>query len=327
MNVQTQARWHRATRIIFAALLSASLLSACGAGGEVKDSNDPTLTRITDPAARRALQRGNPQGAADIYSKRALSTSDPAQQQDYLLIAAEILYDRGMSQPGLLKLANLPSTMATTELQVRRDIVQAKSSLYGSDPAAALTALPDPATVNDPLHRARIFETRALAYNVLKDPDNELQARIELEGMLNDDTIIDRNHAQIWQLLTSLPRSTVETLTTNVRSDVYQGWIELSLAYAVADPSQRLNQLAQWRTRFPDHPANARFVAALDSREAPASTIAGGEVTDIAVLLPLSDSRMGRVAAAIQDGIAVAHRFAQSRVRVPTVRFYDVGVK
>jgi len=325
MNAQTRAWCYHATRLVFATLLSVSLLSACGAGGEIKNSNDPSIARITDPDARRALQRGNPQAAADIYSNRARKTNDPVQQQDYLLIAAEILFDRGMVEPGQLKLADLPATLANSELQVRRDIVQAKAFLYSDDPAGALNALPDPTSVNDALHKARVFETRALAYNVLQDPDNELQSRIELEGMLNNDTIVDRNHAQIWQLLTTLPRSTVESLTTNVRSDVYQGWIELSLAYAAADPSLRFSQLTKWRTRFPDHPANARFVAALDSRETPPSTIDGGEVTRIAVLLPLSDSRMGQVASAVQDGIVVAHRYSQSRVRTPTVRFYDVG--
>jgi len=231
-----------------------------------------------------------------------------------------------MVEPGLIKLADLPATMLSIDLQVRRDIVQAKAFLYGDDPASALQALPEPSTVNDTLHQARIYETRALAYNLLQDPDNELQARIELENALVDPSIVDRNHAQIWQLLTSLPQTTVETLTTNVRSDIYQGWIELTLANAEADPSSRFTQLAQWRERFPEHPANERFLTTLDSREAPPSTISGGEVTAIAVLLPLSDARMRRVAAAVQDGIVVAHRYAQSRVQAPNVRFYDVGL-
>lgn len=292
----------------------------------MKQFDDPTLSRITDPAARNALRRGDARAAADIYSKRALSAADLSQQQDYQLIAAEILFDRAMVEPGMAKLDVLAPTMANQELQIRRDIVQAKAYLYTDDPAAALLALPMPIQVFDLLHQARIYETRALAYNALQDPDNELQARIELETTLSDFRIIDGNHSQIWQLLTNLPRTTVESLTINVRSDVYQGWIELSLAHASPEDTERLIQLSQWRERFPNHPANDRFIAALDSREAPQSTIAGGEVTAIAVLLPLSDSRMGRVASAVQDGIVVAHRYAQNRVRTPSVRFYDVGL-
>ncbi len=326
MNAQTQARWFRITRFALAILLGASLVSGCVGGGEIKENDDPTLTRITDPAARRALQRGNPVAAADIYTKRAEKTSDPAQQQDYRLIAAEILFDRGMLEPGMTKLAALAPTMSTPELQIRRDIVQAKAYLYGDDPAAALLALPDPAGVVDPLHQARIYETKALSYKVLQDPDNELQSRIELENVLTDVRIIDGNHTEIWQMLSTLPSTTLESLTTNVRSDVYQGWIELSLANATPDPSQRLIQISQWRERFPEHPANARFLATLDNREAPPTLIAGGEVNAIAVLLPLSDARMGRVAAAVQDGIVVAHRYSQSRVQTPSVRFYDVGL-
>ena len=302
------------------------LLSACAGVAAVRETDDPSLTRITDPAARSALQRGDAVSAADIYSRRAASASDVFQQQDYQLIAAEILFDRAIVDPGMTKLAELPPTMAAPALQVRRDIVQAKALLFSQDPAAALLALPDPETVFDPLHKARIYETRALSYNALQDPDNELQARIELESTLTDVRIVDGNHVEIWQLLSSLPRTTVESLTTNVRSDVYQGWIELSLANSSINADERLTQLAQWRQRFPDHPANARFIAALDSREAPQSIIAGGQVNAIAVLLPLSDSRMARVASAIQDGIVVAHRYSQSRVQTPSVRFYDVGL-
>ncbi len=317
----------RATRLALALILSAGLLSACVGNGEVKENNDdPTLTRITDPAARRALERGNPLEAANIYSQRAQGTNDTALKEDYLLIAAEILFDRAMVEPGMTKLAALTPLMSSPELQVRRDIVQAKANLYSNDPAGALLALPDPELVFDALHQARIYETRALSYKALQDPDNELQARIQLESTLTDSNIIDRNHSEIWQLLTTLPRTTVETLTTNVRNDVYQGWIELSLANATPDAVNRLNRLQQWRERFPTHPANERFLATLDDREVPASTIAGGEVNAIAVLLPLSDERMGRVAAAVQDGIVVAHRYAQSRVQAPSVRFYDVGV-
>lgn len=307
--------------------MGSMLLSACGVigGGGVKPIDDPSISRITDPAARRALQRGNPQAAADIYTQRAANTSNASQQQDYLLFAAEILFDRAMVQPGLIKLADLTPVMATPDLQARRDIVQAKAHLFSNDPEAALLTLPQPADVFDLLHRARVYETQALAYNALQDPDNELQARIELESTLTDIKVIDRNHSEIWQLLTSLPKTTVESLTTNVRSDVYQGWIELQLAHAAPDETTRLNRLANWRERFPDHPANDRFISSLDTREAPTTILAGGEVNSIAVLLPLSDSRMSRVAAAVQDGIVVAHRYSQVRVKSPKVRFYDVG--
>jgi len=283
------------------------------------------LYNHADPAARRALQRGNPQAAANIYSQRAANATDIGQKQDYQLFAAEILFDRAMVEPGLIKLADLAPQLSSAELQVRRDIVQAKAYLYTNDAEAALLTLPQPADVIDPLHQARVYETQALAYNVLQDPDNELQARIELESTLSDTKIIDRNHSEIWQLLTSLPNTTVESLTTNVRSDVYQGWIELQLAHGAPDETTRLNKLASWRERFPDHPANDRFISSLDTREAPSTIIAGGEVNAIAVLLPLSDSRMSRVAAAVQDGIVVAHRYSQSRVKAPKVRFYDVG--
>ena len=283
--------------------------------------------RITDPDARQQLRAGNVLAAADIYSERAQQTSNPEERQDFLLLASEILFDRAQPAQAKEKLAAVPETLANINLSHRRDILVAKSYVFDGDAEAALLALPDPVDVNSALHRGRIFETQALAYKVLEDPDNELIARINLEGQLNDPAIIEQSHQQIWQLLTRQPPGTLRSMTTNVRGDIYQGWIELALAYTGSDPEQQTRQVAvrDWQRRFPSHPANPSFVNALIAPGGFERTIDDSPVTQVAVLLPFSGSSTAAVAAAIRDGLVSAHQFDNNSFSTPSLRFYDVG--
>lgn len=310
-------------------VLFTSALSGCVTpSGPPPSPDDPLHARITDPAARRQLQLGKPLAAADIYSRRASRSSDPAQQQDYLLTAAEILFDRALIEPGNERLAAVPELLASAELAHRRAILVARSSINDRQPEAALAVLPDPLQVDSALHRARVYETRAQAYSILQDPDNELIARIELENQLSDGPIIQKSHEQIWQLLTTQPLSTLRRMTTNVRGDIYQGWIELALAHAAAgvDEAKRRSGISGWQKRFPTHPANPEFVNAL---YAPADfdiNIDGKPINQIAVLLPLTGSNTAAVAAAIRDGIvAASFMSSQDTLQSPLLRFYDVG--
>ena len=320
--------------LVCSALLLIVALQGCQSAGP-RLPEDPSITRITDPTARRQLQQGKPLAAANTYSSRASRSSDINQQQDYLLIAAEILLDRGMLEPGSEKLLAVPSELATPELQNRYAILQSKQLMLSGNAEGALDALPDPETVTSPLHRARLFETRAQSFNILKDPDNELIARIDLEAQLINQQTIDKHHQQIWQMLSIQSVSTLGGLTTNVRGDTYQGWIELALASAgnapgtssAKDTPPRAEQIRQWQTRFVTHPANARFVPALFDPNSNGDTefvLNGGPINQIAVLLPLSAQGTGTAAAAIRDGLVSAYQ-ANTNQAVPTLRFYDVG--
>ena len=308
-------------------LLLGSSLSACITPSAPPLPDSPINARITDPDARRQLQLGNPLAAADIYSARAQRASNPAERQDFLLIASELLFDRGLMVEAQEKLAAVPTEMVTLELEHRRAILTAKSFVFERDAEAALTALPDPIEVDSALNRGRVFETRAQAYNILQDPDNELIARINLESQLTDPAVIERGHQQIWQLLTTQPLSTLREMTTNVRGDTYQGWIELALSYlgaSIADQSRQAS-VSDWQQRFPTHPANPKFVNALYAPEE-FDLIGGGQaIEQIAVLLPLSGANTAGVAGAIRDGMIAAHQQAGPQLSTPVLRFYDVG--
>ena len=162
----------------------------------------------------------------------------------------------------------------------------------------------------------------------MQDPDNELVARIQLEQQIAEPAVIERSHEQIWQMLSTQSLSTLRGMTTNVRSDVYQGWIELALAYSSdgTDTAKRSEALGGWQERFSDHPANASFLERLyEPNEFGGFTVAGDSINQIAVLLPLSGRNTATVAAAIRDGMVAAYEQSRSRQLVPSLRFYDVG--
>jgi len=309
-------------------LLSLTLSVGCMVTGP-KQPADPFNGRVTESKALRLLNKGKPQEAADYYTTRANRAATAQSREEYQLIAAEILFDRGLLEPGLLKLADLPELMSTPELQQRRDIVFSKSLLFSDQPEAAVAALPDPAEIVSALDRARVFETRAQSFSRLDDPDNELIARIELEKEIPDEAIIDKNHQQIWAMLTTQPISRLRTLTTNVRGDTYQGWLALAMVNADAanNPQLRSEKLDQWRTLFAQHPANDRFVPQIYAGANPMefSAPSDGTINSIAVLLPLSAEGFGPVAGAIRDGIIAAHNFSADQFNPPALRFYDVG--
>jgi len=284
--------------------------------------------RVTDPAARRQLQLGNPTAAAEIYTQKANRASDPAQKQDYQLLAAEILYDRSMAEEGRIKMSLLPIQLADSALQVRRDILIAKDHIYEREAPQALDALPDPLVVENAFHRARVFEVQAQAYGILQDPDNELIARIQLEQQLSDPDIQRRGHEQIWRLLSTQPLSSLRRMTTNVRGDTYQGWIELALSHATAGTAGESpkNSITDWQQRFPSHPANPEFATSLLSPSGLVNyATEDAPINQIAVLLPLSGRNTAAVSAAIRDGIIAAHDYAKNEQQVPVLRFYDVG--
>ncbi|MEE9321865.1 MAG: penicillin-binding protein activator [Granulosicoccus sp.] len=318
----------RSWSLVWSILALLALLAGCVTPAPAPPEN-PVFARVTDPAARRQLQRGKPLAAADIYSARAAKAKDPQQRQDYLLTAAEILFDRALLQAAIEKLAAVPEQLETMELQQRRDIIKARALLYEGDALAALAALPNPDGILSALHRARVFETRAQSYAALQDPDSELVARLDLDAELSEAGIIERSQASIWHLLTTQPLSTLRGMTTNVRGDVYQGWIELALTNAESgtDSMARRDGFELWQSRFQQHPANGPFVTSLldPDNKFQGFEIGGESIDQIAVLLPLSSSNTAAAAAAIRDGLIAAYQHSRDSQNVPALRFYDIG--
>lgn len=314
--------------------LSAAVLIGCVTPGtSFSPADEQNLASINDPTARRLLLSGNAIGASDRYSQLADAANDPLLKLEYRVIAAEILFDRGVAEQGRVKLTEVPRQLTDPGLQQRREILIAKDELIAGNAEDALTALPDPIAITSNLHRARVYEVRAQSFRLLGNPDGELAARIDLESEVSRPAIIQANHEQIWQMLTTLPVSRLREMTTNIRGDIYQGWIELALANANpaagSNPEQqRLAGLQAWRTRYPNHPATRTLgnsLLGLGSERFDGINLASGPIRQVGVLLPLSAPGIGVAAEAIKDGIVLAYQNEADRSALPSIRFYDIG--
>jgi len=311
-----------------AALVLTLMLSACGSRELRPDDNGEDLSSISDPRARQMLRQGKIEQASDRYTELAERTNDPLVQQDYQLIAAEILYDRGKLSEGAIKRAMIPQVLQTPGYQQRLQILNAKDSLFNDDPEAALLALPTARNVESPLHRARVYEVQAQSYRLLDQPDRELVARINLEQQLSIEQIIDKNHRHIWQLLTNRSQSELRQMGASSQNSTYLGWLELAMASAASgnNPETRAQNFTDWRSRYAGHPAEARFLTLLNDPDGLGDfKISNTTVEQIAVLLPMTAEGIDVFAGAIRDGIVVAYQNSQDRRVVPRVKFYDTG--
>ena len=335
MTRQNHSLKHRCHRpsvkgffLLTLAMTGALMLSACGSTGPRVYDNGEDLSSISDPRARQMLSLGQIEQASDRYTDLASRARDPLIQEDYLLVATEILYDRGRVELGATKKAMIPESLQTLENQQRLQILNAKDSLFNDDPEAALLALPTAREIVSPLHRARAYEVQAQSYRLLEQPDRELAARINLEQQLTNTQIIDKNHRHIWQLLTSQSQSTLKKMGASSENAIYVGWLDLAMASAAGGSSPESRNLAfqEWRGQYPGHPAEERFLAQLsDPNNLSDFNLNVTTVDQIGVLLPMSMDGIDAFAAAIRDGIIVAYQNSQDQRTVPRVKFYDTG--
>ncbi len=330
---QIKRSLHHLKHFLILCLTTAWLAGCATPGTGFPPADDQNLASINDPTARRLLLNGNAIGASDRYSQLADAANDPLLKLEYRIIAAEILFDRGVADQGRLKLTEIPRQLPDPAIQQRRDILVAKGELIDGNAEQALIALPDPATISSNLHRARVYEVRAQSFRLLGNPDGELAARIDLESEVRRPAIIQANHEQIWQMLTTLPVSRLREMTTNVRGEIYQGWIELALANTAPAGSanseqQRLAGLQNWRSRYPNHPATRTLGGNLfgsGGGSFDGLNLASGPIRQVGVLLPLSAPGIGVAAEAIKDGIVLAYQNEADRSALPAIRFYDIG--
>jgi len=131
-----------------------------------------------------------------------------------------------------------------------------------------------------------------------------------------------RNQQAIWDALKQVPMATLRERVP-ARPDVFGGWLEL--AYAVRNtpdnPDATRAAVADWRTRYPDHPANSD--ARLELLLAYGWSVDAGPVEHLALLLPLS-GELAPYGNAIKTGFMAAYQ-ARERQQRPTLSVIDVS--
>ena len=291
------------------------LLSACATGpgksvdemisDAVRDQSD-----ITEGAQPDEL-------SAEDYIGLASESSGKLREQ-YLLKAAERLYQRGDLGLAKSQLETLDAETSALSRQHQISLLAAKIALANENPRQALELLPElnELTATEYIEANEINADASLALDL---PLEAVRIRVGLDRYLETTEQQYRNHRAIWAALQRTPDVNLKASSNDNKTT--RGWIDLArqLRHAQTDVSALQNSILDWGTRYPDHPVSDLFINQLLDEYLMTFTPA----TSIAIMLPMQ-GQYKSVADAIQAGIISAW-FKQGSAGKPLLRFYDTS--
>ena len=281
----------------------------------------PPPAPIDPDAARAAELFANQQylAAADLYRQLAARTANPERRADYLIQAAEAART-GNDWDGVRAILQMLEEIPMVgDNALRRQLLLAELMLQEMRPADALIALaepPGPATDNK-LQR-RYYRDLADVYRQsgnLLESANALQA---LDALQLDPIKRLETQTDILRTLALLNEQVLINLQPSPPG-VSGGWMQLALLVKRygADPDQLAVPLAEWRQRFPEHPALPELLSSYQQQLQNQLQ----RISRIAILLPQS-GRLAGIATAIRNGIMISLYELPADKR-PQLRFYD----
>ena len=271
-------------------------------------------------AAQALLDSGDSLGAAQLYLSAA-KTAPEKQRNTLRLKAARLLADAQHWDQLTPVLDGLdPAGLDASQLN-HYHLLSGQLDVARGQPEQALDALarvstPEVFDDNGQLY----YQLRAEAYAQAGNPLEAARQLVWLDGLLTDPAETLTNQYRLWEQLSSLSGTSLQTLRTAPPPDALSGWMELVLITREyrGDRDRWSSELDIWRDRYPRHPAENALLPDLLHQVGQFAA----QANQIAVLLPLS-GRAEASASAIRDGILAAHY--HSTAPKPRLRFYDTG--
>ena len=305
-----------------AALLSAGYLAAAVLAGCVQEPGTGSTAPEPDVSEPAALARqGRHEEAAAAWLAEA-ARADAQDAPTLRLRAADAWWKAGDSaRAGETVRAIDPAGLNAGD-RTRRSLLLARAALARGakeDAFAALPSLEEMLALPDSAAALGVAVRTARGAGRTRD---EIRFRSALDPRLADP---GANRTAIWSLVRSLP---VESLSEGLPvapvrpGGTVAGWLELGrLAHAHRiDFPAFTTAVLRWRTRYPDHPAEASILPGLTDR----IRRKGAPPRHVALLLPLSGT-FASAAAAVRDGFLAAWYAEGSRNR-PVVSVHDTGL-
>lgn len=231
--------------------------------------SESSAIRLSDNDYRAPIM---PKVSATHYLAQADQASDPQQKSNYRLIAANQMLQQHQNQAANQVLQQLDQATLTPEQHARYQLCQAQLLLTQHQPQQALTLLQSVRgnnTLLDNNQSLQLTQSMANAYADLHQPIASLSARtVSLNEVRDERTKAAIAHTT-WDYLLSLRPSTIQAARQTASNPDTQGWLELLTLTQQTDSENAgsaggdspstyhnfLNQLENWRQRYPNHPA------------------------------------------------------------------------
>jgi len=292
-----------------------SLLTACTSADKSMDEliSDAVRNKDAEASGEKIQEK-----SAEYYLSLASESSGEIQQQ-YLIKAAQLLYQRGDIASAQSQLESIKPDDVEGARQVQIQLLAARIALANGNPMQAIDLLPerDQLTLNQFLEASAVRADANIALGYFMQA---VQTRVDIDPLFKTEQERMQNHEAIWTALSSVPDIIMKNEKSGNRT--IQGWIELNrvMRNAQTDISWLQEDILDWGTNFQQHPVSNAFIDQLLDAYLDTYTATGS----IAVFLPMQ-GRYQSVANAIKSGFLSAYYQDKVTGKKPAIRFYDTG--
>jgi len=302
-------------RVLGAALIATLLASSCSVP-VTQPGRESTDRRLVTQAEKQSRD-GDHSGAAQSFEQAAAQAPGELRNRFLLRAAREYLRADQSDQAGAL-LKQVGTTLPGADFALRA-AVAAELNLKQQKPDRALAELD---SIPQPLPREDVSDLlalRARALFALNRPAAGITTALERERGLNNQDDVRANRKLIWQGLQQSAAGNADFSPPPGSSATVTGWLELGRAALTAarNPFTANEDLADWRSRYPSHPANAL----LTEDVLPELGVGLDYPTQIGLILPLSGRQQGP-GVAVRDGFLAA-LLQQEESKRPVINVYD----
>lgn len=247
-----------------------------------------------------------------------------AERQTYRLQAVAAYFYYGDFEQGRKVLYGMKRQYLSPLNQAQYDLLSARLALQDEQPERTIeivNALADNPNL-DAQMQIESLKLRAAALLALKQPIDSIKTRILITPLLTEQTDIDQNQREIWQIVNGLPTSDLQNLSQDDSQPVLQGWA--SLALTVRDhqnqPTALVQALKTWQQQFPDNPAVSLVSTDMGNISNWMQT-----PTQVALLLPMSGNLASQGQAILNGFTAAYYQARQQGAANMTIKVYDTA--
>jgi len=294
-------------------LLSLTVLSLTGCDPQTSKPVADTSVPAADVHAKELYQAGNFYAAAEEYL--ALAKSDPNNEIKYQLDATDALIKNQEIDRAQLLIDFLPPEKLSDVQSVLKTIYEAQILLAQGNTEAAYALLNiDLPSETSRTVLAKFHETRAIILQSKKEYFAVTTERILLNSYLDDTHEISDNYQKLWQSLSQLSPSELDTYRIN-NAGILTSWLELAIiSKTMLQNTVNLEaSITTWQQRYPDHPALVDIIPEIIDT----SRQLAEQPSQVALLLPFT-GRYNDASIAIREGFMAA--WYESRDDKPIIK-------